>query len=47
MAPLAMSSAKKLRKNVFCIVGMSPESRTNMFISAKKNAEAMRNITAL
>jgi len=25
---------------------MFPESRTNMFISAKKNAEAIRNNTA-
>ena len=37
----AKKNAIRLRKKLFCTDGRSPAIRTNMFISAKKNAEHM------
>ena len=38
---IAKMTATKFLKKLFCIVGRSPESLTNVFISAKQNAETI------
>jgi hypothetical protein len=42
----AKKNATKLRKKLFWIEGRSPDSLTNIFIKAKKNAEQIMKIIA-
>lgn len=45
--PKAMTIETALRKNVFCMVGISPDSFTNIAINENPNAESSNKIIPL